>query len=96
MTPRETAAGERRVVKIGGREVIVVMPALEPGPSFLKLIGGTAIFAYTRWSAWAIGFEVLAGGLAIHIGPAMLGLVRRDTYLNWSAAHLREGDRDRG
>ena len=54
-------------------DVLVVQPILEPWPSVMRKVGRFAVFLYTRWSSWALGFEILPKGAAIYIGPFMIG-----------------------
>jgi len=53
---------------------IVVQPALEPNPRIVRRFGKFAAFAYFRWSCFAVGFDFLTAGFALHIGPLMVGL----------------------
>lgn len=61
--------------------VITIQPALEPWPRVMIRHGRFAAFLYITWSSWSIGFEVLSGGLALQLGPAMVGAVHVDHFL---------------
>lgn len=72
------------------KRYIVVQPALEPNPSKMWRLGSFAAFAYFRWSCFAVGFDVLTAGVAIHFGPLMLGACHIKRQLS---AYERKGAR---
>ena len=57
-------------------EFLIVQPALEPWPEFMRRLGGWAVFAYFRWSCFAVGIDVMSAGAALHFGPLMFGVAK--------------------
>ena len=62
-------------------DLVVVQPALEPWPEVMRKVGPFAVFLYCRWSCFAVGFDILEAGLALHVGPVMIGFchIRKQT-----------------
>jgi hypothetical protein len=39
-------------------------------------LGRWALFAYVRWSCFAVGVDLMTAGAAFHFGPLMVGAVK--------------------
>ena len=70
-------ADTRQVLK---DNFIVVQPMFEPSVRAVRRVGGYAVFGYIRWSCFAVGFQFLFAGFAVHIGPFMVGFAHIDKF----------------
>lgn len=62
-------------------DILVIQPALEPWPSRIWKFRRWAAFFYVRWSTIGFAVEFLTAGVAIIVGPLMLGICHIERQL---------------
>lgn len=67
-------------------DLLIIQPALEPNPRWVRRFGRFAAFLYVRWSTIGCGVEVLTAGAALIVGPVMVGICHIDRQLNADSA----------